>query len=115
MKFEPIQAGFPLPMNPEARGDHRLRVRIDGWLCSSQVRRHFAELTDLSINGCRVLSPFTIAVGCPLVVRIADLSPLHATVRWCSVDSLGLQFSHPLDARIVDLFVAAKRTDGIDS
>ena len=109
MKFEHVQAGRPLPLNPDARGELRLKVRIDGWLCSSQVRRHFAELTDISVNGCRVLSPFQVAIGCALVVRIAELAPLHATVRWCTVDALGLQFSSPLDARIVEMISNANR------
>lgn len=102
MEYTPIVDGLPLPMNPEGRANVRLEVCADGWVCSSQVRKHYAALIDISVNGCRVLSPFNLPAGCSLIVKITDLAPMLATVRWSTSEALGLQFSQALDARIVD-------------
>lgn len=102
MEYTPIIEGMPLPMNPEERSNVRVEVCVDGWVCSSQVRKHYAALIDISVDGCRVRSPFHLQQGCTLIVRIADLTPMHATVRWSTNEALGLKFTHPLDARIID-------------
>lgn len=66
------------------------------------MRKHCAELVDLSVAGCRVRSPFAILPGRALVIRIADLSPLLAVVRWCTASEVGLEFTRALDPRVVE-------------
>ena len=85
----------------DTRRSLRVPVSIDAWMSGSAVRKHLADLADISVDGCRVHSPFQLEPGRPVVLRIDGLQPMLALVRWCTEREVGLQFTRSLDPRVV--------------
>lgn len=72
------------------------RLRARGGL-----RRAYAEVIDLSIDGCKVRSTEYNA-GDGILITLAHLAPLPAHVLWVKDGAMGIQFAtrlHPSVAR----------------
>lgn len=54
-------------------------------------------ITDLSEGGCRVIeSNIRIKEGSNVSIRVGNLDPIYASVRWTHNGAIGLEFQQPL-------------------
>jgi hypothetical protein len=92
------QQGFQAPMEDQValrRGDRasvgipaEAKIALGKWLR--------VQLLDVSTTGFRLNWTPEAQVGKHLLVRIASLGPLPATVKWQSASGAGCEFVHPL-------------------
>jgi hypothetical protein len=85
-----------------ARLDQRNTARHPVIIKRATVRGHGrqaieAELTDVSIYGCRVAVDAVYKIGDRLWLRFAGESPVAATTVWIEDGELGCRFDDPLD------------------
>jgi len=83
----------------EKRKHRRHSVNIQGIFSSDRVRGEEGTVLDLSIGGCRMLSPssssFSLDTMIELQIRPRQSSSIfipNAVVRWTSQSSFGVQF-----------------------
>jgi hypothetical protein len=81
-------------------------MRLPGWtprndrdevsICGTAVlgdgRSVGVHLTDLSMEGCRVVSTETLLIGQRLDLRVEGFDPGPVSVRWALNDTAGLRF-----------------------
>jgi hypothetical protein len=93
----------------ESRSQLRVPVAIEGGVANSTIGRRPATLVDLSSRGCRIDWPFGATVGMVVVLKIPELAPIGARVRWRTATHIGLSFNTPLHQSVLDRIVAAHR------
>jgi hypothetical protein len=71
------------------------------------MRRIEAELWDLSIGGCRIVSTELLSVGDQLIVKIEGLENWPAAVVWTGKDSCGVHFHTPLHYAVAEHYARA--------
>lgn len=92
------------PVQPACR-DSRAAIRHHVTISRATVRRLGedavdAELTDLSIYGCRILTDEPLGAGDRLWLRFTGAIPIAATVVWCSDGMMGCRFDKPIASRM---------------
>lgn len=92
------------PVQP-AGIDSRTAIRHPVSFTRTTLRRlaeepESAELTDLSIYGCRILTGEMLAAGERLWLRFTGGIPIAATVVWCSDGLMGCRFDKPIASRV---------------
>ena len=85
------------------RRERRGTVAMPGAIRHNVTCRSNVSVGDLSARGCRILTRDEgITVGTSVFVRLNELAPLRATVRWRGEGSAGLEFDHPLYIPVLD-------------
>lgn len=69
----------------------------------SRVRKS-AHLSDLSTNGCNILTFDPMQVGDTIVLWIKGVGSRAAQVRWVGPGSLGICFVQPIDPWVVEQY-----------
>lgn len=88
-----------LDLRREARG----HVIMPGAIRHNVTCRAEVAVTDLSARGCRIISSGQdLVLGSALFVRLDQLAPLRATVRWDEAGIIGLEFDRPLYIPVMD-------------
>jgi hypothetical protein len=86
----------------DRRRQRRFCTEVMGWSSNAALERHRVVIADISTTGCRIIDhDAEVRVGDRVVLAIAQLDPLAATVRWSRGDAAGLEFDVPLEAKIV--------------
>ncbi len=80
------------PIDWKARASTRRGVSHRARISLADGRDILALVTNLSYNGCHLLSEGSLDVGETLVVNLAGRGSLSAQVRWIAGDCAGLQF-----------------------
>jgi|SRR6185437_13351937 hypothetical protein len=80
---------------------YRLKVSIVVKHSRSMCRID-AELWDLSIDGCRLISAGPLSTGEQLLIKIKGLETWPATVAWVGVDCYGISFHAPLHYSVAE-------------
>jgi hypothetical protein len=74
-------------------------------VCFATVRigsmYHHARLVNLSLRGAALETAFPVELSGPAVLRLPDLPPIHAQIRWSDGVSLGMSFNEPLSLVVV--------------
>jgi PilZ domain len=94
----------------DRRLDTRWQTQVYG---SILVGRNWAtiSITEISVKGCRLQGSLRdFRIGDAVVVSIAGLGPLEATVRWSSADNAGVEFQDRLEQAAVTYLTAFCRT-----
>lgn len=94
------------------REGHRYPVTIAASLNSSQLGRRTAEITDLSLQGCRISLPATLPVGHIILIALPTLSPLSARIVWSDGLSSGLNFTKRLGGPVLRMMAERHRRIG---
>lgn len=69
---------------------------------TTQPNTFRAKLSDLSTEGCRIISGIELSQGTVLLVTIGERWPLLGIVRWSEDDAIGLQFCDVLPSGTVE-------------
>lgn len=86
----------------EARKSERHGLAVHGNYRLSG-KRHDVFFVELSDKGCRFYDRYSpLEVGDDINLRIEDLGPFGATVRWRSAKYIGVQFETPLYGPVFD-------------
>ncbi len=92
-----------IPSSDTRRRERRGTVAMPGALRYNVTCRSKVSVSDLSSHGCRVSTcDEGLVVGASVFVRLNDLAPLRATVRWRCAGIVGLEFDHPLYLPVLD-------------
>lgn len=84
-------------MNDDQRSKMRHNVSVWGRYRSKNGVRRDIQLKNLSETGCQFYDRFTgLQSGDEITLRIENLGPFDATVRWVDAGYVGVQFSGEL-------------------
>ena len=118
MKHDPdfapaTEAGFLPNGARELRRFLRHRVEADGFT-RFKGRSFHLKLKDLSEQGCQFRLPWSanLTPRSTLNLRIGELGPFPATVRWCRDNWIGVEFDVPVYGPVLEHM---KSTLGIES
>jgi hypothetical protein len=84
------------------------RVAVS-WVASISSRKFSDEacrIVDITHLGCRVQLTSPITVGAQVTIAIADFAELAGWVAWHKGGEIGVDFSHPLPAQVLDSIIA---------
>lgn len=82
----------------ERRQDARFTVQFRSSFSSANIVSGQGTLSDLSIRGCRVVSPIQVKPGTVLQLQVHDsdddppIQVSQAIIRWCRAGSFGCEF-----------------------
>jgi hypothetical protein len=86
----------------EARRSARLAVEIVVLVDHPRSSRLLAaELSDLSREGCRIITPEPFEPGAQILIKMPDVEPWPARVIWAREGAVGTEFHDPLPAEVV--------------
>ena len=89
------------PIAVRASERYRLKVSVVT-MHPRPLRRIEAELWDLSIGGCRIVSTEPLSTGDQLLVRIEGLEACPAVVVWTGMSCYGVAFDAPLHHAVAE-------------
>jgi hypothetical protein len=91
----------------DRRAQRRFFTEVLGTAQGRALEKHSVFVSDISAKGCRISDRNShVAVGERVVLSMADLEPLAATVRWTNNGAAGLEFDLALDTEVV-LYLAS--------
>lgn len=91
------------PKRPVERGIERLRLHAPVSIkLYGSTRSSPAQMFDLSMSGCCVVSEAPLRTGSQILVRIPGLKFRSATVAWRRGEVAGVEFHKPLHPTVVE-------------
>ena len=88
---------------PDDRREDRFRIVLTGHCSNGAGSRSSAEITDLSMHGCKVrTSPTLLEKGSNIWIKLGNRDPLLGQVRWHKADFAGVRWEFPLHPAILD-------------
>lgn len=88
---------------PNDRREDRYQIVLLGHCSDGTGRRSSAEITDLSMHGCKVrTSPTLLAKNETVWIKLGSRDPLQGEVRWRKEDFAGVRWENPLHPAILD-------------
>ena len=79
------------------REKERVNVNVMGTVRTGSGRPIQAEITDLSENGCAcTVGSIWLKSSAHASLRIGDLGPIDATIRWVNDRQVGIEFHRPV-------------------
>lgn len=88
---------------PHSRREERHRVGVPGKYRRGAGVPSLVQLLDLSKSGCRFYDRFgNLKPNTDVTIRIGDLGPIVAHVRWRQDSYVGVAFDPPLHDAILD-------------
>lgn len=97
-----------LPRAETARSDAREQVVISGTCRIGERPPEDVLIIDLGASGCCLRgSSLGVTKSEPLELRIADVGPLAARLKWVKKGALGVAFDVPLDEAVLEKLYAA--------
>lgn len=76
---------------------------------ASGRERWTGTLSDLSVDGCRIVSDAEVPEGTGLLVHIGGESPMLGEARWCAEGAIGIEFGAPLPPGMAERIAQAQR------
>ena len=86
----------------DRRAHVRRDVLIDGQLRSGTGACRAVLIEDLSAGGCQFKSPVRLETGMFLTIRLGQVGPIDARLRWQQDDHCGVGFERSLYAPVLD-------------
>ena len=72
-------------------------ISVPGKIRTGRGVAHHVAITDLSEGGCCAIEPGgSLTEGTAVSIRVGQLDPIDATVRWAGGGGIGLEFQRPL-------------------
>lgn len=91
----------------DQRREDRGSVVLPGGIRHNVTSRAEVKVTDLSARGCRIEAPGRdLDQGSAVFIRLDQLAPLRANVRWYEAGFAGLEFDQPLYVAVLDHLIA---------
>ena len=78
--------------------EEREAVSLGGSATLADGREIAVQLTDISRDGCRVLSDETLGIGQQILLNVAPLTGVSGMVRWSLFGIAGIRFVGSLDS-----------------
>ncbi|MGD9473014.1 MAG: PilZ domain-containing protein [Novosphingobium sp.] len=89
------------------RRDMRLPVKMQGRYRSGNGRVHDVQISNLSLTGCRMFQNHSwLGEGDPIALRIENIGPIDAIVRWKDRTEMGVEFINALHPSVLDHLAA---------
>jgi hypothetical protein len=86
----------------DRRSQQRFFTEVLGRAKGEALAEHSVFVSDISARGCRITHRGSgVAVDDRVVLSIAELKPLAATVKWTNGGAAGLEFDEALDGEVV--------------
>lgn len=86
----------------ERRRANRAALRLTATMRDGTRSRSQVRVIDMSTHGCRVQSPFVVAVDSLVWLNIAGLETQHCRVAWHCEEFVGLEFETPLSEAVFE-------------
>ena len=81
----------------EARRMPRFEITVQGRYRTGSGIARLIPIFEISETGCRFYDRFgRLAPGAEISIRIENIGPIVATVRWCKDHIVGVQFERPI-------------------
>ena len=91
----------------DRRSQQRFFTEVLGWAQGTALEKYSVFVSDISARGCRISDHNShVGVDDRVVLSMAGLEPLAATVRWANKGAAGLEFDEALADEIV-LYLAS--------
>ncbi len=85
------------------RDKTRKILSVPGKIRTGRGVPHRVAITDVSEGGCRIIeSNIRIEAGSNVSIRVGNLDPIYASVRWTQNGVIGLEFQQPLCGPLVE-------------
>ena len=93
---------------PEDRREERFQIVLSGHCSDGAGRRSSANITELSVHGCKVrTTPTLLEQNATVWIKLGSREPLGGQVRWRKADLAGVSWEYPLHPAILDHIYAA--------
>ena len=89
----------------DSRSSPRNTISVEVQLRRSGELNYIVNACDLSERGCKVEFVERPRMGEIVWIRFDGLASIESTVRWIGDFAVGLQFSTPLDPRVLELLM----------
>lgn len=105
----------PTPQRPDLRRAWRAGLGIKGSVRERGRSACEANVTDLSVNGCRIESWGIPLAGNQVWIRLPGLESLSGQIVWTSGSTAGVSFDQPLHSAVFGRFITPANDDGAAS
>lgn len=90
----------------ENRRENRMTVDVAGRYRSKHGQSRDIWIKDVSEFGCRFFDRFSVLeVGTHLLVKLGNIGPIPAEVKWREGSTVGAEFDNPLHITVLDHIV----------
>ena len=87
----------------QRRRESRIPVEILSRYRTGSGCAHSVQVSDLSRTGCMLIQNYSaLPVGKHLTIRLDNIGPIEAVVRWHDGKHIGIEFSVPLHPSMMD-------------
>ena len=87
----------------DERREIRLPVRMQGRYRSGNGRVHDVQVSNLSAAGCRMFQNHSwLDIGDVISLRVENIGPIDAIVRWKDRTEMGVEFLTPLHPSVLE-------------
>ncbi|MEI5688402.1 MULTISPECIES: PilZ domain-containing protein [Sphingomonas] len=93
---------YPAWLAQEERQADRLPVSWPSTISSLKFDEEPCTICDVTHLGCRVLLDRRVTVGTYVTIAMPQLTKLEGWIAWNRGHEVGVEFSHPLPASILD-------------
>jgi hypothetical protein len=97
----------------EERTADRVAVSWPASISSRKVAAEPCRIVDITHLGCRVQWASAITVGAQVTIAVADFAELAGWVAWHKGNEIGVDFSHPLPAQVLEGMIARNRAGAV--
>ncbi len=96
----------------DLRREQRYSISVPGRYRKGTGVRFNVAIKDLSEYGCQFSDLVgRIDVGDEITIRIGDIGPLEAQVKWVAKREIGVEFDQPLYPSVLEHIIAAGGTN----
>ena len=93
----------------ESRGNPRRTIGAQVLLKRSGANSYSVRAYNISEDGCKVEFVERPWVGETVWVKFDSLEPIRSSVRWTEDFTVGLEFAHPIDTRVLEWLLTRLR------
>ena len=96
----------------DLRREQRYSISVPGRYRKGTGVRFNVAIKDLSEYGCQFSDLVgRIGIGDDITIRIGDIGPLDARVKWVAKREIGVEFDQPLYPSVLEHIIAAGGTN----
>ncbi|WP_299323161.1 PilZ domain-containing protein [Parasphingopyxis sp.] len=93
----------------ERRAAHREPVDVRAGFRKTGYEAAKADVSDISLTGCKVDSAMSLGIGAEVWIRFPGLQPMQATIAWSRGFEAGCKFTEPFHPAVLDDFLRRHR------
>jgi hypothetical protein len=105
MRFKPADPETIAWLENERREAVRIIVSWSSSITVDELAPRKVRITDCTSRGCRIETDLAVTVGTFVYVVLPLFEDVPGWVAWSSSDALGIDFSHPLQSKILEYII----------